>query len=75
MIDRNLITDVPTPEAHTAINGLPASGTSSGGLSYLPEAFSDSGTKQDVWGFIGDCIGAACIFFMLFVGLFAGIVL
>ncbi len=39
MIDRNPITDVPTPEAHIAPNGLPASGTSSGGVSASPEIF------------------------------------
>lgn len=72
MTDCSPVTSVPAPEAYIVLNGLP---NSSGGASASPETFSGGGTRLTVRDFIGDCIGAACIFFLLFAGLFVGSVL
>lgn len=58
---------VPNPEALPSTTGLPVSGNFPDRPQRRSGLFSRS-----FWDWAGDVTGAACIFFLLFAGLFAG---
>ena len=75
MIDHALVKETPntgTPEALSKVPSPAASGNLAGGASFPPAPLFSHPTQRLILEIAGDCICVACLFFMLFVGLFFG---
>lgn len=75
MRDRALFNEIPntgTPEALSKVPSPAASGNLAGGVSFPPAPLIPLPTQRLIAEIAGDCICVACLFFMLFVGLFFG---
>jgi hypothetical protein len=75
MRDRALFNEIPntgTPEALSKVLSPAASGNLAGGLVRPPAPLFSHPTQRLILAIAGDCICVACLFFMLFAGLFFG---